>query len=691
MNRFIFRSFLAAAFLFNSIGASEQELLGTKDITKIMQQIFDQHLDKKEISTEILKKSLKIYIQQFDPEKIYLLQSEVDPFLEPSQSNLDRDILEYKKDSFPFFKQLNDTIQKAIVRSRNERALLEAKKEALLQESKSIKSDQIKGFSNHHFAKNIEEIRTRLKELTFVYFYEAKRRYGDNFVQRHENKILNLLEKNLRHHEDEYLYVDEHDQVLSEKEQDHLFAMHVLKALASSLDAHTAFYDSSEAYDLKVRLEKELDGVGLMLKEGTKGYEVIRLIKGGPADKTGQIKLHDQLTEIDGHSVENEELEKVMEMLRGKAGSTVNLVLLRKVYEEGKTTEKRIEVSLQRAQMTLSENRVDVSYEDVGNGIIGKITLHSFYQNDNGISSEKDVREAIKKLDHEGNLRGLILDLRENTGGFLTQAVKVAGLFITNGVVVISKYSNGEQKIYRDMDGKIAYAGPLIVLTSKETASAAEIVAQTLQDYGVAIIVGDEHTYGKGTIQSQTVTGNQTTSLFKVTVGEYYTVSGNTPQVQGVKADVIVPSQFSRERIGEEYVDHPLPPGKISPEFNDKLTDIDPKLKGWYLRYYIPTLQRKVNLWKNMVPNLKKNSEYRIAHNKNYQMFLKQLNGESDSSEKEDFDDEFAAFRKVKNFGAEDLQMNEAVNILKDMVYLHSSNLPDASSVADHFEHHPAN
>ena len=159
------------------------------------------------------------------------------------------------------------------------------------------------------------------------------------------------------------------------------------------------------------------------------------------------------------------------------------------------------------------------------------------------------------KLKSQGNLRGLILDLRSNSGGFLSQAVKVAGLFISDGVIVISKYSNGEEKFYRDVDGKTVYDGPLVVLTSKATASAAEIVAQALQDYGVALVVGDEHTYGKGTIQTQTVTDNRSTSYFKVTVGKYYTVSGHTPQKEGVKADIVVPGRWSKEKIGEMSID----------------------------------------------------------------------------------------------------------------------------------------
>src|SRR5262249_45906772 len=149
--------------------------------------------------------------------------------------------------------------------------------------------------------------------------------------------------------------------------------------------------------------------------------------------------------------------------------------------------------------------------------------------------------------------------------------------------------------------------GPLVVLISRATASAAEIVAQALQDYGVAIVVGDEHSYGKGTIQSQTVTDNEGTSFFKVTVGEYYTVSGNTPQIRGVKSDILVPGILNQEHIGEEYLEDTIKlSDKISPKYQDDLKDIDPELKPWYLRYYIPTIQPKTEFWQKMLPLLKK-------------------------------------------------------------------------------------
>ncbi len=123
--------------------------------------------------------------------------------------------------------------------------------------------------------------------------------------------------------------------------------------------------------------------------------------------------------------------------------------------------------------------------------------------------------------------------MRENSGGFLSQAVRVSGLFISSGVVVISKYGDGSLKYYRSMDGSPHYQGPLVILVSRGSASATEIVAQTLQDYGVALVAGDIQTYGKGTIQHQTVTSDRTNSFFKVTVGRYYTVSENRPKSKG--------------------------------------------------------------------------------------------------------------------------------------------------------------
>lgn len=665
-------------FFQNLAFATGPELLKTSEINKIMQQIFDQHVNEKQISQKVIKHSLRIYIDQFDPYRIYLLQSEVKPYYELSDVEAAEDVNKYNQGNFDYFKKLNDMIQKAIVRAREIRASLEQNPEQFfIEESKNkiISSEQEDPDLKTGFATNLPDLKQRIKNHLQRFVNEEKAKYGSAKINQNKEKTLGIYNRYFASQEDSYLFQDSKGQPLLPSQQENLFTLHILKALANSLDAHTTFYNNAEAYDVKVRLEKEFQGVGIVMEQTPDGSVVIKqLMDGGPAAKSGLIKIGDQIISIDGKALANIPLNKVMEMIRGKNGTSLDLQVKRKIEENNQKIEKLFDVKLQRAAITINDDRAKASFEKFGNGIIGKITLNSFYHGDNGVSSSIDVRNAIADLKRKGNLKGLILDLRDNSGGFLTQAIQIAGLFITNGIVVISKYSNGTEHFYRDMDNQTAYKGPLIILTSKATASAAEIVAQALQDYGVALVVGDDHTYGKGTIQSQTVTDENASSFFKVTIGEYFTPSGRTPQINGVISDIIVPGKLSEERLGEKYLEYTLPAATIDPEFKDDLSDVDSSLKSWYLRYYYPTLQPKIELWQALLPTLKKNSQYRLDHNKNYQAFLKQIKGmKVDVSENED--------EPAKtDFGVDDLQMTEAVNIVKDMILLHSQ---DTKGVAD--------
>jgi carboxyl-terminal processing protease len=654
--------------------AYEQDLLKTADINRIMKQILDHHVEKKEMSGQVLQSALITYIEQFDPHRIYLLQEEVAPFIQLSQQELNTLIEQYKSNNFAIFQRLNRIFQASIERSRKLRQQIEVNSGIFRQNL----NKEVKEIEYQIFAKNVNELKERLLNQLELFITAQRKRYGENSLDRKpaQEQLLSSYEDFLRDFENNYLFQDERGHPLPPSEQENLFTIHILKALASSLDAHTSFYQANEAYDMRVRLQKEFLGIGLVLKDMPEGPIVSRLLDGGPAAKSRLIHRGDILLEVDGKRVVDFSFEKIMQMLHGDKKSDVVLVFKRRTAEG--QPDKLFTVKLKREEIILNNDRVDVSWEAFGNGIIGKITLHSFYQGD-GVTSEKDVRNAIEKLEKKGNLRGLILDLRDNNGGFLSQAVKVAGLFITNGVIVISKYADGDEKFYRDVDGKVAYDGPLVVLTSKATASAAEIVAQALQDYGVGVIVGDEHTYGKGTIQSQTVTDNNSSSYFKVTVGKYYTVSGRTPQKNGVKADVVVPGHWNQELIGEEFLDSPVEPDFIPPAFNDTLSDVSPDVKPWYLKYYMPKLQHPKTVWRQMLPTLSKNSQYRIEHNKNYQFYLK--GGHSEESE-EGEDDWLSGDQKHRNYGEDDLQLQEAVNIVKDMIILHSLEASPSPSAA---------
>lgn len=642
---------------------AEERALKPEDVKKVMAQIFSQHIYKKEISAEIIQNSFHVYIDQFDPNRIYLLESEVRSFIDLNKNDAGRILRQYQNNEFVAYKRLNTLIQVAIHRAREYRESLIHHHEFAFSPANSP-ADYKEHADYHGFAKNPVELKQRQKQRMQDFIDMEIVRVGVEKVKANKDKILQVYDLFMRENERQYLFTDKNESLLAVNERDNLFYMHTIKALAKSLDAHTSFFNESEAYDMRVLLEKGFDGVGIVLAKDPFGYRVAKLLPNSTAEKSREIQVGDYLLRINGKSIEDRSLSDIMRSLRGKRGTSISLQLKRERDKQQELPKPLYyTVVIKRESIVVNEGRAEVSAFKFGDGFIGSIKLLSFYQGTNGISSDQDVRNAIKKLEKRGKLKGLILDLRENSGGFLTQAVKVAGLFVTNGVIVVSKYSNGEKRYYRDMDGKVSYKGPLIVLTSRATASAAEIVAQALQDYGVALVVGDEQTYGKGTIQSQTVTDDdQKGSYFKVTVGKYYTVSGKTPQVEGVKADIVVPSPYSLEQLGEEYLEYPVSQDTIASSYEDTLSDIDPGLRPWYLRYYIPTLQQKSQFWNTFLPLLRRNSRNRLINSKVYHDYL----------EKARFDEEhgYRADQIINFFGNQDPQLREAVEVVKDMVIM---------------------
>ena len=286
-------------------------------------------------------------------------------------------------------------------------------------------------------------------------------------------------------------------------------------------------------------------------------------------------------------------------------------------------TESIVKVDLKREKIILDDERVQFKTEPFGDGVIGKIMLPSFYESEGAPSCEADIRAALRQMKKQGKVYGLVFDMRDNLGGFLSQAVKVSGIFMTSGVVVISKYAQGEIQYLRNVDPRLYYDGPLVILTSKMSASASEIVAQALQDYGIGLVVGDPRTYGKGSIQYQTITDPSASSYFKVTVGRYYTVSGRSTQIEGVQADIHVPTAYAPYNIGERYLEYALKNDQIAPAYNDPLSDVQGATKLWFQKNYLPFLQKKQSQWVQMLPTLKKSSQHRISNNPNFQLFLK--------------------------------------------------------------------
>ena len=635
--RLIFLFFCFCAF-------SEEPLLKESDIHEVMDQIFRRHVARNEVSLLLIKGSVKNYIEQADPDRTYFLSDEVSPYSNLSDQATLELMEQYQKRNYSAFFEMNKLIQKAYLRLRKIRE--ENKNNYPQWVEEAAKAEKRYPDSWEDWPMNLSELERRSEEVFKAFVQAWIHRYGKARALSNPKEVMARFENEWRDKEDAYLYLTPEGKPLSEAEEMNFFSLHVLKAVAAALDSHTKVYNPKEAFEMRIRLEKGFEGIGLVFEKGEEGLRVARIVAKSPAAFSKMVQEGDLLIAVDNVDVRELDFEEAIEKVRG-AGSEASFTFSRKT-DEGK---KLIQVPLKKGHIAVDVGRADTESRKFGNGIVGVIRLDSFYSGENGVTSEQDVKRAIETFDKQ-NLRGLILDLRENTGGFLIQAVKVVGLFISNGVVVISKYASGDEKIYRDLDQKALYQGPLVLLVSKMTASAAEIVAEALQDYGVALIVGDEHTYGKGTVQSQTVTDKQKSaaSYFKVTVGKYYTVSGKTPQLQGVVSDIVVPGPLTFQQVGEAFLKGALPADTIEPSYEDTLADVNPYLRSWYLKYYLPTLQRRTSTWKSLTPELKQRSEYRIAHNRDYQQFLQE--------QKEAFEPR------------DDLQLDEAYHIVEDMIYL---------------------
>jgi len=633
--------------------AAVQQSLKMDEISQVMERFFAFHIETKELNTTVVRRCFKIYIEQFDSEKAYLLDEEVRPYLNMTEKQAKVVMERLQHRDYSDFLALNGVMQESVIRAQALRVFISKQ---LASQGTDITTPSM--IPPGQYAKSEGELIERQKNRMVRFFLFHKARTNLDTVERRV-KVCSLFEKKAQRLENNYLFLTVDNAPMSPERVENLLTLRILKSFARSLDTHTSFFSPEEAFEMRMSLEKQFEGVGVVLSEGIDGVIIAELIKGSPAEQSGQIKTNDLLVEIDGVPTANASFEEVLEMMKKK---DKNQIILGFKRSSGPSV---FRVPLMKRAIVMSDDRIQASYEQFGHGVIGKISLHSFYENSDGVSSEKDIKEAIRAFREKGELVGLVLDLRENSGGFLSQAIKVAGLFVSNGVIAISKYGKGEVRYLRNIVAKSYYNGPLVVLTSKMSASASEIVAQALQDYGVALIVGDQRTFGKGSIQYQTVTDAKADLFFKVTVGRYYTPSGKSTQIDGVIADIVVPTQYAPYKIGEKFLEYPLPPDQMESAFVDPLTDLDEKTRRLFQMRYLPYTQRVVAFWKKMLPELRENSAQRLAADPSFQAFLKKQEAiypKADLLPPNTIDEPLLT--------KEDIQMKEAVNIVKDMIQL---------------------
>jgi len=629
-------------FLFFSPGHAKPPTLSPRDTYNKIEEILRAHVSYQKLTSEIIQRSFLNFLDELDPGKTYFLADEIVCWTEASNELLNNALHDLKNENFSVFDDLLAIMASAI--DRRGELEKEISQASLLSKTNS---QELKDLP---WAKNREELRDRLIKIRSLQV-EATTKLSPDAAE----QLLKRIQKRRLKREEEM------SPAQPVERQQFLLSI-VLKAVSAALDSQTNYFTPSEANQFMIQVEQRLYGIGAQLRDDLNGFTIIRLLEGGPALLSNKLKVGDRIIAVNQEPVVGMEIIEAVEHIRGAQGSNVILTILRPQGAEFEKNEEKLDVEITRAEVVLKETRLDKRLDPFGSGAIAYLHLFSFYQ-DASSSSAEDMRQALKEIQANRSLKGVVLDLRNNAGGLLPQAVAVTGLFIKKGVVVSVKDNTGQVQHLRNVEENIAWDGPLIVLVNRLSASAAEIVAQTLQDYGRAIIVGDEKTYGKGTFQTFTLETNHFGKVnpkgeYKVTRGRYYTVSGKSPQLVGVRSDIIVSGPFSKMKIGEEFSKYPLANETIASNFHDDLSDIPPFHRFRFGRSYKENLQPILTSYHKYLPLLKKNSEERIEANPTYKKFLREI------------EDEDAAFEIFETFNTSDLQLQEGLNILKDLLFL---------------------
>ncbi|MDR3088219.1 MAG: carboxy terminal-processing peptidase [Desulfobulbaceae bacterium] len=351
-------------------------------------------------------------------------------------------------------------------------------------------------------------------------------------------------------------------------------------ALARAFDPHTNYITAAGKEQFDISMSGSLEGIGAVLSEEDGFIKVKQIMPGSASARQGRLQAGDTILQVAQGSEEpvdvtDMRLNDVVRLVRGPKGSEVRLTVK-------KSDGAKEMIPIIRDVVQIEETFVKSMVLNTPSGQkIGYILIPSFYHDFErekaGRNSAQDTRRELEKLKAE-RVDGIILDLRNNGGGALTDAVAIVGLFIDKGPVVQVKNARGNERVLSDDEEGEIYAGPLLVMVNKFSASASEIVAAALQDYGRAVIVGDEHTHGKGTVQ--TVVNLDEERLFyqprfdhlgalKVTVQKFYRINGNSTQFKGVEPDILLPSMVGYVKSGEKYLDFSLPWDTISPVGHD--------------------------------------------------------------------------------------------------------------------------
>lgn len=508
------------------------------------------HVSSSGLNDTISERALDLFVDSLDPLKLYFYQSDIDEF-RTSSKQID-DMVRAGDLSFAY------TVFRRFAKRVDERVtvadeILGSKFDFTIDETIVIDPDTAK------YATSPAEAKDRWRRQIKYALLDLKDQDKDSKEEDLDSAVDRLRRRYAR-------YARRWNQT----DADDILEMY-MTAVTMGYDPHSTYMSPGTLEDFKISMNLKLDGIGAALREKDGQTVVMSVITGGAADLHGKLKPDDVIISVgqgqeDGEMVDIVEmpLKEVVDQIRGNAGTTVRLG----VKPGGRGTMVVYKIVRARVQLEESAARGQVIINKMPNGdtkSIGFINLPSFYldmeaarqQKPNYRSSTRDVGRILAEF-REKKVDGVVLDLSKNGGGSLTEAINLTGLFIDRGPVVQVKNADGTVQQYNDDTGGTSWDGPLVVLTSKFSASASEIFAGAIQDYKRGIVVGDPATHGKGTVQTLMDIGQQlfrnnraNYGALKVTLQQFYLPDGQSTQLQGVSADVVLPSIVQKMDVGE--------------------------------------------------------------------------------------------------------------------------------------------
>ena len=518
------------------------------------------HYSTLDINDDISEKIYNTYLEQLDAQKRFFLQSDIRQF-DKYKFKLDDQL---KDQDLTFFNLVYDTSRKRINEVKNYY-------KQIMNNSFDFSSNEDINldFENKSYARNSNEIKNRWrKQLKYSTLDIISLKLGDSIKiidNKTRNESMTLIKKNT---DDFFDYVDEMD-------RDDWFANYI-NAFLNQLDPHTVYFNPEDKDRFDTNISGKFDGIGARLQKTEGTVKIVDIIVGGPIWKDKLLDVGDIILKVaqenqDPVNIIGMKLDDAIKLIKGPADSFVTLTV-KKISGEIK------DVLIKRGVVELEELYAKSTLINKGDKNYGYISLPKFYidfSDRKSRNSANDVKNEIIKLKNNG-ISGLILDLRNNGGGALQTVVDMTGLFIERGPIVQVKSTGNRKQILYDKDPQVVWDGPLVILMNKMSASASEILAGALQDYNRAVIIGNEKSFGKGTVQNvidlNRFISNSSYDLgaLKITTDKFYRINGESVQLEGVKSDIVIPDSYKYIFNGEKDEKNPLQWDKISPANFDK-------------------------------------------------------------------------------------------------------------------------